>query len=223
MKNVSLNYQKMLFTVFCFFLICLGVSAQTKQALADLPFQGSAALGYSHIYNTELTAGEQLSGNLVRADVVLKYRRLLFETDYQQMFFNGGTSHFFHNSLGYGLYSGKRMPDLYVLASHVHANEFPVNGLIYNQDHAGFGLGTMIRMKVETLLNADASFALTYFPWEQIFYKNMQVGWEIKYIGISIGGIGVRVPGGRLYSGFTFSVRYKWSVEGQNKSSSDKH
>jgi hypothetical protein len=186
----------------------------------DRDFQGSVAVGYSHIYNFELTAGEQFSGDLVRADVVLIYKRLFLETDYQHIFFDGGTSYFLHNSFGYGLYSGIRMPDLYVLAAHVYANEFPVNGLIYNQDHSGFGLGATLRMSVETLLNADASFTLTYFPWEQIFYKNMQIGWEMKYIGLSIGGIGVRVPGGRLYSGFTFSVRYKWSANG--KSSLDK-
>jgi hypothetical protein len=132
------------------------------------------------------------------------------ESDYQQIFFEEGISHFFHNSLGYRLYSGARMPDLYVLGAYVHANKFPINGLIYNEDHSGPGLGLMMGMTLETLLNGDASFALTYFPIDQMFYKNMQVGWEFKYIGVSIGGIGVRVPGGRLYSGFSVALRYKW-------------
>jgi hypothetical protein len=39
---------------------------------------------------------------------------------------------------------------------------------------------------------------------EEIIYENMQVEWDIKIIGTSIGGMGVRVPGGRFYSGYVF-------------------
>ena len=48
------------------------------------------------------------------------------------------------------------------------------------------------------------------FSTKEIIYENMKVEWDIKIIGTSIGGMGVRVPGGRFYSGYVFSLRYRW-------------
>ena len=188
----------------CIFLFGLAFG-QTKNRILC----GTLTVGYSSIKNYEVSPEERLKGNLIKADIVIEYKNLLVETDYQYIFFNEGNSHFLHNSLGYKLYSGKFVPNTYVLASHIYSNKFPMESLIYNLNHQGFGFGAMFRMKL-AILNGDASFAVTYFPSEEIYYKNMQVGWEIKTIGLSVGGIGIRIPDGRFYSGFVFSLRYRW-------------
>lgn len=173
-------------------------------------FNGSISLGYSHIYNYEQEDIAKISSNLIRVELILTYKKLLMESDYQYFILDNGRKYFFQSSFGFRLNEGGIFPKTYILTSYLVANEFPIEGLIYNQHQQGFGFGAMFDMDLDFMFNGNASFAVTYYPSDKIFYKRMQVGWEIKAIGISVRGIGVRVPDGRYYSGFIFQIRYRW-------------
>ena len=198
------------FTIILLFIVCLFSDRFAYGQTEEESLHATLSLGYSHIYNYELNPSEKINGNLVRADVILTLKKFLFESDYQHIFVKNSDKYFVHNSIGYKFFSGEYLPKTYVLVSHIYANKFPQDGLLYNENHRGFGFGGLFRMNIEYLLNGDASFAVTYFPSDKIFYKNMQVGWDLKVIGISVGGIGIRVPDGRYYSGFIFQLRHKW-------------
>jgi len=193
--------------LFFVFLFSSGlIYGQDKSTLLN----GLFSVGYSHIYNYEQIGSSKIGADLLRGDLIITYKKLLFESDYQYFFVNNGKKYFFQNSIGYRINAGNIFPQTYLHISYVEANRFPVDGLIYNKHHKGFGYGGLFNMDLEFLLNGDAAFAVTYFPSDRIFYKRMHVGWEIKTIGISVGGIGVRIPDGRYYSGFIFQLRYKW-------------
>ncbi|MFC2132671.1 hypothetical protein ACFLRG_02620 [Bacteroidota bacterium] len=190
-------------------LLLLVVFAGAKAQ--DNNLGGSIFISYAPFYNYEVNDVEKINGTIIRGDLTLRYNKLLFETDYQYFLMDEGNKMFSHNSLGYNIISSKQFPKTYALVSHVFSNKFPMDELIFNEEFNGFGFGALFSMDLENLIKGDASFAITYFPNEKIMYKNMQVSWDINVIGISIGGLGVRVvPDGRLYSAFTLSLRYKW-------------
>jgi hypothetical protein len=199
------NYFIKVIPLICFLLVT-SLTGQEKESALN----GTFSLGYSHIYNYEVNDSEKINADLVRVNLILTLGRFLLESDYQYIFVGSQNTTFFHNSFGYAMYSGKYLPKTYALVSYIHAKEFPLNDLIYNKTHQGFGFGGMFRINLDVLLKGDANFTVTYFPSDRIFYKSMQVGWDFKFVGISVGGIGIRVPEGRLYSGFIFQLRYKW-------------
>lgn len=170
---------------------------------------GTVEVGYSPVHNYE---AEPLyfSVPAIRGDLLLTWRPVLVQADYTHMLFEEASASVLHGALGYRIYSGTYSPDFYPLVGYLHSTELPLEGLAYNQAHSGPVVGGMIRMNLAWLFDGDASLAVTYSPAEDAIYKNMKVGWTIKHIGISVGGIGMRVPNGRFYSGFTFGLRYSW-------------
>ncbi|MFC1628654.1 hypothetical protein ACFL3H_06020 [Gemmatimonadota bacterium] len=195
-------------------MMCASARAQSgansTAISSDGAIIGTFTLGYSGISTFESNADDNVKGKLLRADMMLLYRDFLFEADVQNISFDQGNSRFLYTAVGYRIISEAPMPEVYLLAGYLSSERFPLEGLVYNKGHNGFGIGGMFRMEVETLLNSEASFAWTYFPQDGVSYKSMHVGWEIKKIGISIGGVGIRVPDGRFYGGYVFALRYKW-------------
>jgi len=191
-------------------MMCASVLAQSGATSTDGAVSGTLTLGYSGISTFESHADDNIKGKLLRVDSVLLYRDFLLEADAQNISFDQGSSRFLYAAAGYRIISDAPMPDVYLLAGYLSSERFPLDGLVYNKGHNGFGMGGMFRMEVETLMNSEASFAWTFFPGDGVSNKSMHVGWEIKKIGISIGGVGIRVPDGRFYGGYVFALRYKW-------------
>jgi len=170
---------------------------------------GTVEVGYSPVHNYE--AGPQyFSAHAIRGDVLLTWRPILLQGDYTHMLFDEGSASVLHGALGYRIYSGTCFPDFYPLVGYLRTTALPLDSLAYNQAHSGPVVGGMMKMDLAWLFDGDASLVATYSPTEKAIYKNMKVGWTINQIGISVGGIGMRVPNGRFYSGFTLGLCYRW-------------
>lgn len=196
-----------------FIIICIIahgiVFGDTMPETNSHTLNGSISIGYSRIYNYEENNDSKIDAYLTRADLIVKYGKFLYETDFQYLNFQDGNRHFSHNSMGYSIYDKHNFPKTYFLVSYLHSEKLPVN-ILYNKDRSAIGFGCEFDMELETLYKGNARFTVTYFPTESVFYKSMDVGWNFGVIGFDVSGIGIRVPKGRFYSGFVWAIRYKW-------------
>lgn len=171
---------------------------------------GILSAGYGTIYNYEERG---FSGYQLRLNPLIIHNNLSFELDFSMRNPAGNFSPFLWSGVGYRVSRWKKAPDLWLTGSWLYSGDLRAEGSITAGEYNAPGAGFMLGMKAHWLPKCFSSFAMSYCPTERCLYKSMQIGWEIHTIGFSVGGAGIRVPQGRLYSSFLFSLRYAFGSE----------
>jgi hypothetical protein len=196
-------------TILIFLLISIQTTAQN--------LSGVITVGYGSLYNYETANADKFRSNLVRLNPVLMYNDILLEFDVQARDLEKTASPFIWGGGGYRVMDYTNFPDIWLMGSYLYSDVFDRNDLPFNQVISSPGVGCMLGMKGRWLKKSFANFSMSYYPHHNALYKSMQLGWEIYKLGFSAGGIGIRIPEGRYYSSFVFSVRYAFGKEFDKK------
>lgn len=171
----------------------------------DKGVSGIVSLGYGTVYNYEESA---FKGYEIRANVLRFSNSLLLEADVQGRVINSSLSPLIYAGGGWRVVSSSKAPAVWLTGSWLYSDLLPVESYALNREINSPGFGFVWGMKGDWLKSCFVNFNMSYYPRERALYKSMQLGWEIYHVGFSVGGTGIRVPDGRIYSSFIFSLRY---------------
>lgn len=180
------------------------------QAGESRELSGVITVGYGTIYNYEESG---FSGHQLRLNPLLFYGNFSFEMDAALRKPADTYSPFLMSGVGYRVSRWRKAPDLWFTGSWLCSGNLHVENAISSGGFNSPGAGFMLGMKTHWLPKSFCSFAMSYYPPDRCLYKSMQLGWEIHTVGFSMGGAGIRVSQGRLYSSFLFSLRWAFGKE----------
>jgi len=165
-------------------------------------------VGYGTLYNASVAENGKLSGHLWRIACVQHWKRLMASIDAQNRISGGRQNPFLQTTAGYLVLEESWFPNVWVEGGIIYMDALaqPSQGQTIETLEGGVGIN--LDFRTDWLPQGYSNFSVMYYPATGFFYKNMQVGWDIvPHLGVSFGGLGIRIREGRLYSSFIFAVR----------------
>lgn len=183
-------------------------------AVFALAQKGSSLLtfGYGTLYNSAVNDSLKLSGHLLRAEYVYTYGDYGATLDAQLLDAGqGDKAPFALAEASYRVLNQAWFPELWMGGAFLYADSLGQEGLLENLEMREPGLGMTCAFHTGWFEKGYGNFSMRYFPKSQALYKSMQIGWNIlPHLGVSFGGLGIRIPEGRYYSSFVFATRVEF-------------